>query len=411
MTTSRLTPYRWWILALVFAATTVNYLDRIVFSVLIPVIRQEMHISNQAYGYITGAFNIAYTAGFLLAGKLVDRFGTRLGYAVSIVLWSVAAALHAVARSALDLGFWRAMLGFSESGNFPSAIKAVTEWFPKKDRALATGIFNSGTTVASIVGPPVFVWLNIRYGWRMSFIVTGAAGFLWVAVWMLTHRNPPAGASDEEPATERLGWMDALRYRETWGFVLGKFLTDPVWWFYLFWLPPYLFDARGLDLKQIGWALPVIYTLAGSGSILGGWFSGFLIGRGFEPGPARRAAMAICAAAMPVAACAVFTPGVLGAILLISLACAAHQGWSANLFTSASDVCPRNIIASVTGIGGCAGGLGGFLFSSLLPGFVVAHFGYAPMFVLMGIMHVTALLTMRKLLWAPRPGVPAGAAR
>ncbi len=369
---------------------------------LIPVIRSEMHLSNQDYGYITGAFQMAYTVGFLIAGKFIDRFGTRIGYAAAIVWWSVAAALHAVARNAFDMGFWRAMLGFGESGNFPAAIKAVAEWFPKKDRALATGIFNAGTTLASIVGPPLLVTLNLRYGWRLSFIVTAATGFVWVVLWLFMHRNPPIEESD--PKAAQVGWVAALRYPQTWGFALGKFLTDPVWWFYLFWLPPYLFDVRSLDLQQIGWALPVVYVVAGFGSVGGGWISGRLIQKGYEAGRARRVALALCAAAMPVAAWAAFAPHAVLAIALVSLACAAHQGWSANLYTVTSDVFPKEVVASVTGIGGCAGGLGGFLFSSILPGFVVAHFGYAPMFVLMGTLHLTAFFSMRSLIW----GAPKG---
>ncbi len=407
MASARISAYRWWILALLFLATTINYLDRIVFSVLIPAIRDELHLTNTEYGYLTGAFQIAYTAGFLIAGKFIDRFGTRMGYAAAILWWSAAAAFHALARTTFELGFWRAMLGFGESGNFPAAIKAVAEWFPKKDRALATGIFNSGTTLASIIGPPVFVALNLRFGWRTSFVVTAVTGFLWVALWWVMHRNPPR--DEEEDKQPQVGWTAALRYPQTWGFALGKFLTDPVWWFYLFWLPPYLFDARSLNLTEIGWALPVVYLVAGFGSVAGGWLSGALIRRGWEEGRARRAALALCAGLMPVTATAVFASHVAVAILLVSLACAAHQGWSANLYTVTSDVFPKQVVASVTGIGGCAGGLGGFLFSAILPGYVVSHFGYAPMFILMGVLHLTALFSMRYLIWggAAKPGAAA----
>jgi len=406
---SRLSAYRWWILALLFFATTINYLDRIVFSVLIPAIRDEMHISNQEYGYLTGAFQMAYTIGFLFAGKLIDRFGTRAGYAVAIVWWSLAAGFHAVARTPLQLGFWRAMLGFGESGNFPAAIKAVAEWFPKKDRAFATGIFNAGTNVASMIGPPVFVLMNAVYGWRTCFLVTAASGFVWVIFWLLLHRNPPLPEEDRKKG--QIGWFQSLRYRQTWGFALGKFLTDPVWWFYLFWLPPYLYDARDFDLQQIGWALPVVYLMADFGSVGGGWISGYLIRRGWPNLRARRAAMALCAGAMPIAACAVFAPSPVLAIALVSVATAAHQGWSANLYTITSDVFPTQAVASVTGIGGCAGGLGGFLFSSIIPGIVVTHFGYVPMFVLMGVLHLSALFLMRYFIWLPARASASGAGR
>jgi ACS family hexuronate transporter-like MFS transporter len=400
--TERLTSYRWLILALLFFATTINYLDRIVFSVLIPVIREEMHLSDQDYGNLTGAFQIAYTVGFLFAGRFIDRFGTRLGYATAIVWWSIAAGLHSLARTSLNLGFWRAMLGLGEAGNFPAAIKSVAEWFPKKDRAFATGIFNAGSNVASMIGPPVFVALNAVYGWRACFLFTAAAGLVWVVLWLALYRNPLADRAAWAGVERQIGWLDALTYRQTWGFAIGKFLTDPVWWFYLYWLPPYLYDVRKFDLKQIGWALPVVYLMADAGSVGGGWLSGYLMRRGWESARARKAAMTVCAACMPVAALSVFAQGPVLTIALVSLATAAHQGWSANLYTTTSDVFAKETVASVTGIGGCAGGLGGFLFSAVIPGFVVTHFGYTPMFVFMGMLHLLALWIIRMLLWCSR---------
>ncbi|MGH9718805.1 MAG: MFS transporter [Bryobacteraceae bacterium] len=391
--------YRWVVLALLFGATTINYLDRIVFSVLIPVIRKDMNLTDQDYGNLTGAFTFAYTLGFLVAGKFIDRFGTRIGYATAIIWWSIAAALHSGARTAMELGFWRAMLGFGEAGNFPAAIKGVAEWFPKKDRAFATGIFNAGTNVASMIGPPIFVWMNMQYGWRQSFFITAISGLFWVVLWLIFYRKPDFNPEPGEGKEPQIGWLAALRFRETWGFAAGKFLTDPVWWFYLYWLPPYLYDVRKFDLKEIGWALPVVYLMADIGSVGGGWLSGFFIRRGWETGRARQTTMAIFAAMMPIAAMAVFAPGPVLTIALVSLATSAHQGWSANLFTTTSDAFPRNAVASVTGIGGCAGGFGGFLFSSVIPGFVVSHFGYTPMFVFMGALHLIALFAMRRLVW------------
>lgn len=395
-------PWRWWILILLFLATTINYLDRIVFSVLIPVIEKELGLSTQDYGYLTGAFQAAYTVGFLVAGKFIDAFGTRAGYATAIIWWSIAAALHVTARSAFALGVWRALLGFGESGNFPAAIKAVAEWFPRKDRAFATGIFNAGTNVASMIGPPLFVWLSAHYGWRNCFLWTASTGFVWVVAWLLMYRHPPAVVDPEEShSQERIGWTQALRYRATWAFALGKFLSDPVWWFYLFWLPKYLYEVRQFNMTEIGWALPVVYLMADFGSVGGGWLPGRLIRRGWPVARARQLAMLVCALAMPVAATSVFTALPWLAIALVSLATAAHQGWSANLFTTTSDAFPSGAVASVTGIGGCAGGIGGFLFSAILPGFVVSHFGYTPMFVLMGGMHLIAWLVLRALLWKP----------
>lgn len=406
-----MTRVRWYMLALLFFATTINYLDRIVFSVLIPVIREDIHISHEHYGYVNGAFMIAYTVGFLFMGKLIDRFGTKIGYAVAIVWWSLAAAGHALSRGALGLGVWRALLGLGEAGNFPAAIKSVAEWFPKKDRALATGIFNAGTNVASMIGPPIFVWMVQHYGWRDCFLITGGLGFVWVVLWLLHYQLPAkhprvnqaerdyihsdAEELEKEPT---IGWLRALRRKETWGFALAKFFSDPVWWFYLYWLPPYLYDVRKFNLKEIGWALPVIYLMADFGSVFGGWLSGYFIRRGWSNAKARKAAMLICACCMPIAATTVLAKSPILAVALVCLATSAHQGWSANLFTTTSDVFPRNAVASVTGIGGCLGGLGGFLFSAIIPGFVVTYFGYTPVFLAMGCFHLIAFTIAHLLL-------------
>lgn len=396
---------RWWILLLLFLATTINYLDRIVFSILIPVIRAEMQISNVEYGQINAAFQILYTLGFLFAGGLIDRYGTKLGYGVSIVWWSLAAAGHVFANSGLSMAFWRGVLGIGESGNFPAAIKAVAEWFPKKDRALATGIFNAGTTVSSIAGPPLFAWMVLRFGWRACFLVTAAAGFVWLAAWWAVYRKPLPGEGGEadEPSGPSVPWRETLRYRETWGFAAGKFFSDPVWWFYLYWLPPYFYDVRKMNLQEIAWALPFIYSMAAVGSVSGGWLSGWLIRRGWKQGTARKIGLGVFAAAMPVAAMAVLAENPLVAIGLISLATAAHQGWSANLYTTVSDVFPKSAVASVTGIGGCVGGVGGVLFSALVPGYVVTNFGYTPVFLVMGAFHLTGLLLVHLLMRDMKP--------
>jgi ACS family hexuronate transporter-like MFS transporter len=413
---SAMTRIRWWMLALVFFATTVNYLDRILLGFLLPVIRQEIPITDQQYGYITGAFQAAYTIGFLIAGKYIDWIGSRIGYATALVWWSIAAALHAFSGSAFSLAFWRGVLGIGEAGNFPAAIKSVAEWFPKKDRALATGIFNAGTNVASMMGPPLFVWMNAVYGWRACFLITASLGAVWLAAWLAFYRTPEEHPkantvelayihSDTGPAESgrKLTWLEALGYKQTWGYAIGKFLTDPVWWFYLYWLPPYLYDVRKFNLSQIGWSLPVIYLMADIGSVGGGWISGALIRRGWPSGKARKTALGICAAMMPVAALAVLAESPFVAIALVSLATAAHQGWSANLYTTASDVFPKSATASVTGIGGCLGGLGGFLFSAVIPGYVVQNFGYTPVFLTMGAFHLTALLFLHFLMGDIKP--------
>lgn len=411
-------------LALVFFATTINYLDRIVFSVLNSVISIELHIDDAIYGNINAAFQAAYTIGFLVAGRFIDRFGTRIGYAASILWWSVAAALHAVAMSPFQLGLWRAALGFGEAGNFPAAIKSVAEWFPKKDRAYATGLFNSGTTVASVVGPPVFVWLTMHLGWRYCFLVTALTGFIWLVLWWLTYGLPQTHPgvslserdyvlSDAESKSSEasIGWAQAFGLRQTWGFALGKFFTDPVWWFYLIWLPRYLANERHFDLQAIGWALPVVYVVAAVGSVTGGWLAGALIERGMPNGRARLIAMVLCVACMPIGACAVLAQSPSVAILLVCLATAGHQGWSANLFTTTSDVFPKNAVASVTGIGGCFGGVGGTIFSALLPGYIVGHFGYGPMFAIMGAFHIIALVCVRAFMGDMKPLSPMSEAR
>ena len=403
-------------LALVFLATTINYLDRIVIGFLLPEIRKEFHLSDQQYGYITSAFQISYTLGFLFMGKLIDRIGTKVGYALSIAWWSVAAALTAFSQSALQLGIWRCLLGLGEAGNFPAAIKSVAEWFPKKDRAFATGIFNAGTNVASMVGPPLFAAMAIAFGWRACFWITAASGFIWLGLWLVFYQRPDrhgrvnkeeiayihsdAQAPGKEPS---IGWLQALGFRQTWGFAGAKFFSDPVWWFYLFWLPPYLYDVRQFDMKQVAWALPVIYLAADVGSVGGGWISGFLIRRGWPNGKARKTALAICAFCMPIAATAVLAESAVLAIALVSLATAAHQGWSANLFTTTSDIFPNNAVGSVVGIGGAVGGFGGILFSGVIPGYIVTNFGYGPMFVIMGSFHLIGLLIAHLLLGDMRP--------
>lgn len=395
---------------MLFFATTINYLDRIVLSFLAPVIRNDIHMPEEVYGYVTGAFSFAYMIGFLFAGKFIDRYGTRIGYTVAVAWWTVAAACHALASSAFTLGFWRAMLGLGEAGNFPAAVKSVAEWFPKKDRAFATGIFNAGSNVAAMAGPPLLVWMNAHVGWRNCFVITASLGFVWLLLWLVSyrpaHRHPRVTAaelayirSDPDEAHEPdIGWFAALKYRETWGFTLAKFLTDPVWWFYLWWLPLYLADIRKLTLVQAGWALPVVYLMADVGSVAGGWLSGYFIRRGWRLSKARKTAMAFSACAMPIGAMAVFMPNVVATIALISLITAAHQGWSANLFTTVSDVFPKRAVASVVGIGGCAGALGGVLFSSVIPGFVIARFGYKPVFLTLGCFHLMGLALVHVLM-------------
>jgi ACS family hexuronate transporter-like MFS transporter len=391
---------RWWILALLFLITLNNYLDRILLGILSPVILEDLRFTKIEYGYVNAAFQAAYAGGFLLMGWWIDRVGTRRGYAGAITLWSLAAGLHALSTSWLHLGFWRALLGLGESGNFPAAIKAVTEWFPKRDRAFATGIFNASTNVAVMIGPPLFVWMNSHLGWRACFLITASTGAICLARWWFFYRLPRQHrwvneaelaiieSDPEEKAEARISWAQALKIRQTYGFALAKFFSDPVWWFYLTWLTLYFKEARGLSLEQIGWALPVIYLMADFGSVFGGWVSGYLIRRGWPSGKARKLTMGMFALCMPVAATAVVAPKTWMAIALISLATAAHQGWSANLYTTVSDVFPKSAVASVTGLGGFLGGFGGIVFTALLPGYLITYFGYLPVFIIMGSFHL-----------------------
>jgi len=387
----RLPRYRWVILILLFLATTINYFDRIVLSVLIPEIKKSLGISDITYGQILSAFQFSYTFGFLAAGRFIDWVGTKLGYFLAIVAWSLAAALHAVCRSGGCLGIWRFLLGLAESGNFPAAIKSVAEWFPVRERAFATSLFNSGTSISSIVGPPVIAAIALSLGWRSAFLAFGLLGFALAAVWHFAYRKPTHSFAVPRPSlSEGYRWKDLLVYRETYGIMLGKFLTDPVWWFYLFWMPNYLASQRGFDLKGIAIAIPLIYTIASLLGYLGGWFPGYLIRRGWSLNRARKTTMLICALALPVSATAVLAGNAWVAILLVSLACGAHNGWSANMFTLTSDCFPSGAVGSVTGLGGFAGGIGGLLIATLAPGYIVTYFGYVPIFFLMGVLHPLA---------------------
>ena len=394
--------YRWIIVALLFAATTINYFDRIVLSFLRPYIDAELQISDIQFGYILSAFQIMYMLGFLAVGKIIDKLGTKLGYLLSIFFWSFTAAMHAVCKTPLCLGFWRGLLGLTESGNFPAAIKSVSEWFQVKDRAFATSIFNSGPHFAAIVGPQIMVLLYVAVGWRWTFFSFGALGFLLVLVWMFLYKNPACQTTemsiDDVNKQEKVSWKELIRIKETYGIMLGKFLTDPVWWFYLYWMPSYLESQRGFNIKANANAIFLIYAIAMLLGILGGWLPKLFIKKGWEVARARKTTMKIAAACLPITAFAVFAKDAWLAIVLVSLACGAHTAWSANIFTLVSDCFPSKIVASVTGLAGFAGGLGGLLLATLAPGFIITYFGYIPIFVLMGMLHPLAYLSIKFLI-------------
>jgi MFS transporter, ACS family, hexuronate transporter len=402
------TRFRWVILALVFLATTLNYLDRIIFSVLNKEIRTDLRLSTEGYGDLQAVFQFTYTIGFLVSGYLVDRFGAKLGYGVSVVWWSLAAIGHAFAHTVGSFGFWRGMLGLGESGNFPTAMRVVTEWFPVKDRAFAVGVFNAGTNVASMIGPPLFAYAAQAYGWRSCFVVTGSIGFIWLIAWLWLFSSPRQSKhvdaeeiayieSDTPAVTEKIGWLRVASVKQTWGFALAKFFADPVWWFYLYWLPPYLRDSQKLSVTETAWSLVLVYAVADVGSVLGGWLSGYFIRKGWPVVRARRITLLIAALCMPLAAFSGFVQNLWLVLALASLATAAHQAWSATLYTSGTDMFPTAASASITGIGGFLGGLGGIFFSAIIPSRIVANYGYAPAFLMMGLFHLVGWLIWRSL--------------
>jgi len=386
--------FRWYVCGLLFFATTINYVDRQVLGLLKPVLERQLGWNEADYGWIVFAFQLAYALMMPLAGRLMDWAGTRLGYAVAVTLWSLAAMSHALARNALGFGLARFGLGLSESANFPAAIRTVADWFPQRERALATGIFNSGANIGAIVAPLVVPFLALHYGWRSAFIATGAAGLAWVFLWGGLLRgdrgHPPEPPPDEQPEAPPL--RSLLSNRVTWAFIAGKFLTDPAWWFYLFWLPGFLNRVYGLDLAHLGLPIVVVYQASAVGSIGGGWIPSALLKRGWAPNRAREAAMLVCALAVTLVMLVAVAGGHMWlAVALVGVATAAHQGWSANLFTLASDLFPRGAVASVVGLGGLAGAVGGMLIAPMVGYWLDwSHGAYGPLFVIAGSIYLVA---------------------
>ncbi|HVW75965.1 MAG TPA: MFS transporter [Alloacidobacterium sp.] len=399
---------RWTVCAMLFAATSINYMDRQVLGILAPVLQHSIGWTEAQYGYIVSAFQFAYAIGLILAGQMVDRFGTRIGYAVVMAIWSVSAMCHSLVNSALGFGVARFFLGLGESGNFPAAIKSTAEWFPQTERSLATGIFNSGTNVGAILAPAIVPWVTIRYGWRVSFLITGAFSATWI-IWWLTHYRKPSEHPkvsrselelihrDAPQATVKLPWSKIIGYRQTWAFSLAKFLTDPIWWFYLYWLPKF-FDARfHLGLSHLGLPLIIVYNASAIGSIGGGWLPALIHKGGMPMLKARLLTLLLFACIVTPIFFASRTNSEWVAVALLSLAAAAHQGWSANLFTTVSDMFPKSAVGAVVGIGGMAGSVGGVLFS-LSAGWVlqITH-SYASLFGIAASAYLLALLVLRAL--------------
>jgi MFS transporter, ACS family, hexuronate transporter len=413
--------YRWGIVALLFFATTINYLDRQIIGLLKPTLSAQLHWTETDYSHIVMAFTAFYALGLVLFGNIIDKIGTKLGYTFSLIIWSLAAIGHAVARSTFGFGVARSALGIGEGGNFPAAIKTVAEWFPKKERALATGIFNSGANIGAVVAPILVPWILGIYGWQMAFIITGAIGFIWLIFWLIFYETPSkhkkltAGEygfihSDLDEVyintneENQVKWIKLLGIRQTWTFVTGKFLTDPIWYFLLFWLPSYFSSTFHIDLTKPSLPLVIVYTATTIGSIGGGQLSSWLIKRGWPVFKARKTAMLLFALCVVPIMTARFATNIWQAVGLIGLAAAAHQAWSANIFTTASDVFPKKAISSVVGIGSMAGAVGGFflpqfigyiLDASKKAGHIVT--GYNIIFLICGSAYLLAWVLMHLL--------------
>ncbi|HEX8466757.1 MAG TPA: MFS transporter [Allosphingosinicella sp.] len=399
---------RWGICALLFFATTINYIDRQMISVLKPTLQAEYGWDETTYANIVFSFQLAYAIGYVVFGRLIDKLGARFGYSLAATIWGLAAMAHALANNATHFMIARFALGLGESGNFPAGVKAVAEWFPKKERAFAVGIFNAGANIGAILTPLMAPFLVMWFGWRVAFVFTGALVFIWVAVWWTVYRRPREKKnlsadelayieSDPADAPGDVKWLPLLRHRQTWAYAIGKFMIDPIWWFFLFWLPSFFAQEHGLNLLTFGLPLAAIYILSDVGSIAGGWLSSKLIHRGWTVNKARKTAMLVCALCVPPVMLAPGVASVWGAVLLIGLATAAHQGFSANLYTLPSDLFPRKAVGAIIGIGGTIGAVGG-MFMAKFTGWVLDATGsYMPMFVIAGSSYLVALLVIHLL--------------
>src|SRR5229473_286342 len=400
--------FRWVICALLLLGTTKNYMDRWVLSLLKTTLQHDFGWNEINYSDVVLAFQAAYAVGMLAVGRFIDRFGTRLGYAIVMVFWSLASMAHAVGSSLSSFFMARIALGLGESGVFPASIKAVAEWFPAKERAFATGIFNAGTNVGVILAGLSVPWITFHFGWRLTFVVIGSLGFAWLALWLLLYQKPEDHPrcskaeldyirGDTPQPVEKVKWLRLLPYRQTWAYACGKFLIDPIWWFYLFWVPDFLERQHGLHLAQIGLPIVVIYLISDVGSVAGGWLSSFLIRRGVSVNASRKIAMLLCAVSIVPIVSAYRVSGLWPAVLLIGLAAAGHQGFSANLFTLTSDLFPSRAVASVVGIAGMAGAVGGMLIAKIV-GYVLQWTGsYMVPFFIAGSAYLVALLLIHTL--------------
>jgi MFS transporter, ACS family, hexuronate transporter len=402
--------YRWRIVALLFFATTINYLDRQVIGILKPQIADSLGWTESSFGYIVSAFQLAYAMGLLMTGRLLDRIGTKAGYSAAIVIWSLAGMGHALARSAVGFGVARFFLGIGESANFPAAIKTLAEWFPKKERALATGLFNSGANIGAIAAPILVTGITIKYGWPWAFIITGSLGFVWLIFWLLGYQLPkhqkklsPAEfayihSDPEEMPGGQVPWKELLFTRKAAAICYGRLVTDWVWWFFLFWTPSFLNKVHGIDIRRMALPLIVIYTVASGGAIVGGGISSVLLKKGKSIDFARKTAILVCALCVLPIVSAPFIKNVWVVVALISLAAAAHQGWASNIFTVVSDIYPKRAVASMTGLSGFAGAIGGAVAATVVGWILQLTGSYFLIFLFAGTAYLSAWAVLKILI-------------
>jgi ACS family hexuronate transporter-like MFS transporter len=402
--------YRWTICWLLFVATTINYIDRNVVSILKQdVLIGKLGWTEADYGNVFAWFSLSYAVMMIITGRVIDRIGLKIGFAAAIIWWSLAAMGHAISGAVSAFIFWRIMLGIGEAANFPASIKAVSIWFPKRERALATGIFNSGTNIGAILTPIAVAWILSISSWQMVFIAMGALGFIWLAFWWAIYtepeKHPRVSASElayihsePEPPAQAIPWSSLIGLRQTWAFFFGKALTDPVWWFYLFWVPGFLSQRFHVNIAGLALPLLIIYTLASLGSVAGGWIAGFFLKRQWSTNAARKMALLLCALSVTPVFFTALTDNYWIAVVLVGIACAGHQGWSANLFTTTSDMFPKAAVASVTGIGGFGGAIAGWAMGRWVGGWLNAHSAnYLPIFAVSASIYLVALMVIHLL--------------
>ena len=406
------TNVRWTVVALIFFATTVNYIDRQVIGLLKPYIQDDLGWTEADYGYIVTAFQVAYGFGMILGGRMLDHFGSKLGYSIAIIVWSLGAVMHAAVRSVIGFGAARAVLGLGEAGNFPAAVKVIAEWFPKRDRAFATGVFNSGTTIGAIIAPIIVTAITLQWGWRWAFIVTGLLGFFWVIFWWLLYHSPEKDPrvntaeleyihsddsleNSENPEKKEITWRQLFQHRQTYAILFSRFVTDWVWWFFLFWTPDFLNKTHGVDLKSTVLPLIIIYTMSSIGGIYGGHVSSQFIRFGRSIDFARKTTILLFALLVLPLNAVPYIHNIWIVVLIIGLATSTHQAWASNIFTIVSDVYPKQVVGSMTGISSVGGAVGGALASSFV-GLVLEWTGnYAVIFMIASCMYLLAWLTLR----------------